>query len=112
MTLSLLLMFACGGDAEPVKQAAPPVAAAPADAKSPLDRARVQLRKGKADEAFTSGEAVLVAHPEDDAAWDFVELAAIRAGKAGELVDRLSADQALGGRTDRHQALRGVLALE
>lgn len=92
----------------PATPAAPP----PKDLSAQLDDVRWQLRAGKYKEALAAGEGILGAHPEDDAVWDLVELAAIRANAAAELVDRLSADQAIGGRAERHHALRGTLALQ
>ncbi|MFZ5475817.1 MAG: hypothetical protein ACOZNI_03500 [Myxococcota bacterium] len=110
--LLFLSLVACSGGQSDAPAAQPQAAPAPTDAKSQLEAARKLLRAGKTAEAFEAAEVALGAHPEEDAAWDLVELAAIRAGTAGEMVDRLSADQALGGRADRHHALRGVLAVE
>lgn len=110
----VLGLSGCPGDAPvpaaPTAEVAP--AAAAADAGGQLAAARKLLASGKAADAVRAGEAMITAHPEDDAAWDFTELAALRAGTAAELVDRLAADQAIGGRTDRHHALRGILAIE
>ncbi len=69
------------------------------------------LQSGKFAEALPELEKALATTPTDDAAWDAVEIAAIRGGQAAALLDRLSVDQAIGGRVDRHQALRAELAL-
>ena len=98
------------GDDAPV--AAAPVAPPPKDTAAQVADIRGLLRAGKAAEAAKAAEALLAAHPEDDAVWELVEVAAIRGGVAAELVDRLSADKAIGGRADRHHVLRGVLAVE
>ncbi|MES2641987.1 MAG: CHAT domain-containing protein [Myxococcota bacterium] len=98
------------GTNEPV--AATPAGPAAKDTSAQVADIRAVLRSGKAADAAKAAEALLAAHPEEDAVWELVELAAIRGGVAGELVDRLSADQAIGGRVDRHHALRGVLAVE
>lgn len=80
--------------------------------ENPLGDARTLLAAGKATEAMKAAEKIIADHPEQDEAWELVEIAAIRGGAAGELVDRLSADKAIGGRVERHQLLRGVLAIE
>lgn len=98
------------GAAEPTPTA--PVKAPTRDLATQVADIRERLRAGKAADAAKAAEALLAAHPEEDAVWELLELAAIRGSLAGELVDRLSADQAIGGRVDRHQALRGVLAVE
>ncbi|MDP2306198.1 MAG: hypothetical protein Q8P18_09220 [Pseudomonadota bacterium] len=98
------------GTAEPAPAA--PVAPPPKDLAVQVADLRGLLRSGKSAEAAKAAEALVAAHPEEDAVWEILELAAIRAGVAAELVDRLSADQAIGGRVDRHHALRGVLAVE
>lgn len=105
-----LVLLACPGDETPAET---PTTAAPvvAKAKSDIEVARADFATGAAASALKHAEAWLAVHPDDDAAWELVELAAVRANDAGGLVDRLSADQALGGRGDRHHALRGALAL-
>lgn len=89
-----------------------PVAPAAKDLTAQTEDIRKLLRAGKAGEAAKAAEALVTANPAEDGLWDLLELTAIRAGIAGELVDRLSADQAIGGRTDRHNVLRGVMAVE
>lgn len=69
------------------------------------------LLAGKYTEALPDLEKALAASPTDDAAWDAVEIAAVRGGQGAALLDRLSADTAIGGRVERHQALRAELAL-
>ncbi len=66
---------------------------------------------GKFADALPDLEKALAATPTDDAAWDNVEIAAVRGGQGAALLDRLAADTAIGGRVDRHQALRAELAL-
>jgi len=110
--LFTLLVVGCSSNhpdeaAKPVATKAPE----PPKPKEDLDGARAALAKGEAAGALKLAEAWLAKHPEDDATWDFLELAALRANDAAGLVDRLSADQAIGGRADRHHALRGSLAL-
>lgn len=78
----------------------------------PLADARKLLAAGKSGEAMKAAEKLIADHPEQDEGWELVEIAAIRGGAAGELVDRLSADKAIGGRVERHQLLRGILAIE
>ncbi len=118
MLLPLLLLSLTGCDqvtallgTEPPPPAAP-AAPPPKDLAAQTGDVRKLLLAGKADKALEGAERLLAAHPEDDGLWDLVELAAIRAGAAGALVDRLSADQAIGNRPERHHLLRGVLAVE
>lgn len=99
-----------GGDDAP--KPAAPAPAPQKDAAGQLADARKLLLAGKAADALAAAEKTLAAAPQEDAAWDLVELAALRAGRSAELVDRLSADKAIGDRVDRHHALRGVLAVE
>lgn len=105
-TLLLLLTLACNTEAPP------PPAPTPAQAqpKEPTDPAALAAA-GKYEKALDLIEKKLSSKPEDDANWDLMEQVALRSGKAGEVVDRLSADQALGNRNERHFLLRGVLAL-
>jgi hypothetical protein len=116
LLLAVLVLPLVGCDSSLFGGAEPPPAAAPApppkDLATELGDVRHLLLAGKAAKAAAAAEKLLAEHPEDDGVWDLVELTAIRAGIAGELVDRLSADTAIGGRVDRHQALRGVLAVE
>lgn len=98
-----------GGDDAPV-EAAPP-GAAPAAPAAPLDATKRAMKVGHYDDAVAAAEKALAAHPETDEAWDLAELAAVRARAAGALLDRLAADQAIGGRVDRHMALRARLAI-
>lgn len=91
----------------------PPKPAAPVVAPAAPPKPKVSaLQAGKYAEALPDLEKALAANPADDAAWDAVELAAVRGNQAAALLDRLSADQAIGGRVDRHQALRAELALQ
>lgn len=114
--LTLLLsavLIGCPGDDGSVQ---PPTdgVAVPIEASKPkegLAGAKDTFAAGDPAAALKLAEAWLATHPTDDATWDFVELAAIRSGEAGALVDRLSADQAIGGRADRHHALRGAMAI-
>ncbi len=85
-------------------ETAPPVEVAKPGASSPM-------LAGKYAEALPELEKALAATPTDDSAWDAVEIAATRGAQGGALLDRLSADTAIGGRVDRHQALRAELAL-
>src|SRR5690349_4233901 len=103
-----LALLGCPGDEKPAETPTVAVPEAPKP-KSDIEQARAAFATGDAAGALKHAELWLAAHPEDDAAWDLVELAALRANDAGGLVDRLSADQALGGRADRHHALRGAL---
>lgn len=100
------------GGAEEVPATAPPAvgdAPAPAD---PVAAVRKALAAGARDQAVIEAEKALASRPADDAAWDLLELAALRSGDPGAVLDRLSADTPVGGRADRHHALRATLALE
>jgi len=117
MTLPLTLVLSllgCSQIQELLGQAPPPPPPSqevkPADAPKPKVTATL-LQAGKFSEALPELEKALAATPTDDAAWDAVEIAAVRGGQAAALLDRLSVDQAIGGRVDRHQALRAELAL-
>lgn len=100
-----------GGD-EPPPAPAPPAAPSPPPAPAdPFAAVRDALEAGKGAEAMTAAEAALAARPGEDAAWDLLELAAVRAGQAGAVLDRLAAETPVGGRADRHHALRATLAL-
>ena len=110
--LTIVAWFAlsgCNGE-----EAAPPpvVPAVPAPAADDADGVRSGLLAGKYVDALSAAERGLGSHPADDVWWDLVEVAAIRAGQAGALLDRLQANEAIGGRVDRHFALRGSLAAE
>lgn len=106
-----IALTACsGGEAPP-----PPPTDTPATPAPPADDAagiKNALLAGKYTDALSAGEKGLGAHAAEDVWWDLVEVAAIRGGQAGPLLDRLQADQAIGGRADRHFALRGSLATE
>ena len=106
---SLALVGCPGGD----KPAETPTVAAPVapPPQTEIEQARALFATGDARGALKHAELWLVEHADDDAAWDLVELVAVRANDAAGLVDRLSADQALGGRAERHHALRGALAV-
>ena len=107
-----LSLLACPGDDPSATKGDGSTAPVTAPAKKQgLDAARAAMAEGDAPGALKEVEAWLAQHPDDDAAWDLAELAALRANDAGGLVDRLSADQALGGRAERHHVLRGALAL-
>jgi len=92
--------------------ATPAAPAAPAPPADPAQGVRDALMAGKFAEALTQGEAALGAKASEDVYWDLVEIAAVRGGQAGMLLDRLQANEAVGGRVDRHFALRGALAIE
>lgn len=102
-----LSLLGCTGDDAP---AAPTTNVAP-KAADKLAEAKRQFAAGKPAEALATAEAWLATHPESDETWDLAELAALRSGAAAAMVDRLSASQAIGGRGERHHALRGALAL-
>lgn len=117
MTLPLTLVLSllgCSQVQELLGQSPPPPPPVqdvkPAEAPKPKVTATL-LQAGKFTEALPELEKALAATPTDDAAWDAVEIAAVRGGQAAALLDRLSVDQAIGGRVDRHQALRAELAL-
>lgn len=105
-----LALVGCPGGEKPEETPGGAAAVAPAP-KSEMEQARALFALGDAQGALKHAEVWLSEHADDDAAWDLVELAAVRANDAAGLVDRLSADQALGGRADRHHALRGALAV-
>ncbi len=112
LTLALSLL-GCSQIKDLLGQSAPPP---PVEQVKPVEPPKPKvvitpLLAGKYAEALPDLEKALAATPTDDAAWDAVEIAAVRGGQAGALLDRLSADQAIGGRVDRHQALRAELAL-
>lgn len=115
----LALFTGCfGGDFEPAKPAVqPPVAPKPPpEPKTPsfdeaLAAARRHALAGNHAEAMASAEKLLAQKPESDEVWRLVEQEALAAGKARELLDRLDASQAIGGRVGPHQLLRATLAL-
>ncbi len=109
-TVLTLAFLSCTGE-EPVKPVVPLATEPVAAPKVGIEGARATFATGDAAGALKLAEGWLTSHPEDDAGWDLVELLAHRAGDLGGMVDRLSADQAIGGRADRHHALRGALAL-
>lgn len=106
--LIALSLSACTGDeAPPPKVEAAPVVVERTD----LEKARDSFAMGNSADAMKFAESFLAGHPDNDGVWDLLERSAIQSGGAAALVDKLSADQAIGGRTDRHHALRGSLAL-
>lgn len=105
--LILLSFLACTGEEAP-----PPAPPAPVVVeRSDLEKARDSFAMGDSEGAMKAAEAFLAKQPENDGVWDILERSALQSGSAAALVDRLSADQAIGGRVDRHHALRGSLAL-
>ncbi len=111
--LTLLAWFALSGcDGE---GAAPPPPVTPVVAPTPVgatDAVKGALLAGRYADALAAAEKGLGEHAADDTWWDLLEVAAIRGGQAGALLDRLQANEAVGGRVDRHFALRGALAAE
>ena len=82
-----------GTDPAPPPTAEAPKPAAPAPAKV----ASSPFAAGKFADALPDLEKAVAATPTDDAAWDLVEIAAVRGGQGAALLDRLSADTAIGG---------------
>lgn len=108
----VLSLLGCSQIQDMMGQTPPPPVAQPAPVQAPKAKAVASpFVAGKYAEALPELEKALAAAPTEDAAWDAVELAALRGGQSAALLDRLSADQAIGGRVDRHQALRAELAL-
>ncbi|MSP55003.1 MAG: hypothetical protein EXR69_05280 [Myxococcales bacterium] len=109
-----LALSLCGCDqiASLLDRSPAPVVApvAPVEAPKPAGGASA-FSSGKFVESLPEFEKAVAAAPADDAAWDTLELAAVRGNQGAALLDRLSADTAIGGRVDRHQALRAELAL-
>jgi hypothetical protein len=107
--LLVLALQGCSGDDSPPPK--PVETAPPVVERSDLEKARDAYLAGNAAEAAKLAESFLATHPDNDSVWDLLERSALRAGEAGALVDRLSADKAIGDRVERHHALRGSLAL-
>ena len=107
--LLLTVVLGCGlldGDeASSTAETVAPVAA------NPNSAAEEAIQGGKYREAVGQLQKRVAEAPEDDKAWDLLELSMRRTGTPGEWVDSLSADQALGGRAEKHHVLRGTLAL-
>lgn len=99
------------GEPEPPPVVAPAAPAAPEPPLEPVERGWKALGRGDAAAALTEAEAAVAATPADDRAWDLLEIAALRGGQPGAALDRLAADAPVGGRADRHHALRATLAL-
>lgn len=93
------------------KPAPPPVVKGEAKGPDGADAVAKDLRKGQYTEALAGAEKALAGAPDVDTNWDLVELIAAQAHAEAGLLDRLAADQAIGGRVDRHQGLRARLAL-
>ncbi|MFH1469513.1 MAG: CHAT domain-containing protein [Pseudomonadota bacterium] len=118
LLLSLALTAGCGNDqpTEPTEDPANAAAQQPVDVPEPpevdpIDQARAALDLGLAAEALPALEAALAADPTDTALWYQLELAALGSGAPGDLLDRLSVTEALGGQGALHHALRATLAL-
>ena len=105
--LLVLSLQGCTGEPPPP----PPEVAPVVVEKSDLEKARESFATGHPAEAVKAAERFLSGHPDNDSVWDLLERSALQSGEAAALVDRLSADQAIGGRVDRHHVLRGSLAL-
>ncbi len=103
--LLLLAVLACNGS----NNTPPP---APVEAPAPpTPTPDVLFTRGLYEKVLEEAQKSIIGKPEDAAAWELLELSALRAGKASEQVDKLAVDQALGGQTVRHHLLRGSLAL-
>ncbi len=93
---ALLLILACDSSEPAPPPPPPPVVEAPAAPK--LDGSAL-FRQGKYAEAAEALQKELAAGGQDAATqavlWERLELAALRSGKAGEVLDRLAADAAL-----------------
>lgn len=115
LPLSVALALSLGG-CDQLKSlmgsAPPPVVAPVKPVEAPKPKVVITgFSSGKFVESLPELEKAVAAAPTDDAAWDTLELAAVRGNQGAALLDRLSADTAIGGRVDRHQALRAELAL-
>lgn len=116
--LAALCVLACvsgcnSDDAAPPSDVAPPADEAPKVAP-PADRlkeATAAMDAGRHVEALEALEKLLAEDPKLEGIWAYVEQEAVQAGKAGELLDRLSVTDAIGGDTLRHHSLRAALAL-
>ncbi len=109
----------CGDDEEvkPVEPAEPQqVVEAPEPEPEEPELGKFELAlqlgdQGRHEEALGALEPLLAERPEDGQLWIALERSAIAAGKAGELLDRLSVTEAIGGQEAWHHALRATLAL-
>jgi hypothetical protein len=118
LLFSFLCVIGCGTD-DPAPQVVEPE---PADLQpepepepepeiDPLTEALGMLERGELAEATTALEALLGEKPDNDELWYALELCALGAGQPGELLDRLSVTEAIGGRDVPHHGLRATLAL-
>ena len=112
------MVLGCGDDdAAKQDQAAvvrAPVAPAPKEpsAEEKFADARTKALGGDHLYALHVAETVLGDLAADDSIWRFLEHQAIATGKARDVLDKLDATEAVGGRTEQHQMLRGMMALE
>ncbi|MBN1335099.1 MAG: CHAT domain-containing protein [Deltaproteobacteria bacterium] len=93
---------------EAVERPAPP----PASVVDPLDEALARADVGEHRAALAALEVLLPTRADDTLVWAALEREAVAAGAAGDLLDRLSTSQAVGGQRARHFALRAALAIE
>jgi len=77
----------------------------------PMLEAMAMVQRGELTAAMPAVEALLGEHADDPALWYALELCALGSGHPGELLDRLSVTEAIGGQELAHHSLRATLAL-
>ncbi len=77
----------------------------------PKDQALALLERGDLPAALAALEPLLPESSEDAELWYAIELCALGSGTPGELLDRLSVTEAIGGNDLAHHTLRATLAL-
>ncbi len=76
----------------------------------PMTEAMGLVERGELADAMAAVEALLGEHADDMSLWYALELCAIGSGQPGELLDRLSVTEAIGGKDAAHHTLRATLA--
>ncbi len=116
VTLLVLLLaalaVACRREEAPPPPPPPVVETPPAPPPvDPLDVALAKADIGEHRAALAALEGLLPTRSDDTSLWAALEREALAAGTAGDLLDRLSVSEAVGGQRALHFALRASLAL-
>jgi len=117
LLFSILWAVGCGTeDTQPVPEPEPTDVQVepepePEPEVDPMEEAMGLVEAGDLAAATAAIEALLGEHADDATLWYALELCALGSGKPGELLDRLSVTEAIGGQDARHHTLRATLAL-
>ena len=92
-------------------QVEPEVEPEPEPVINPMDEALGKVERGELADGMAAVEALLADNADNADLWFALELCALGSGSPGELLDRLSPTEAIGGQELPHHSLRATLAL-